>query len=127
MTKSPSKTAAKAPNKVAGKGNVKSWPDLDKQSLDMKGVVDEIQADHPEFSKTDIEGVVRTFTHLLVDRVAKHGFQRIAGFGAFSVKESPARVGRNPQTGAAVEIPPRRSVKFTASNQLKVAVNAPAN
>ncbi len=43
----------------------------------------------------------------------------LPGFGSFSVKESAARVGRNPQTGEEIKISARKSGKFTAGKNLK--------
>lgn len=43
----------------------------------------------------------------------------ISGFGKFSVKEKDARKGRNPQTGEALMIEPRRVVTFTGSRKLR--------
>jgi DNA-binding protein HU-beta len=45
------------------------------------------------------------------------------GFGTFSTSKRKARVGRNPQTGAAVKIPARRVVRFKAGKGLKDALN----
>lgn len=40
---------------------------------------------------------------------------RFNGFGTFQVKARPARMGRNPATGAAIEIPESRKLVFKAS------------
>jgi DNA-binding protein HU-beta len=53
----------------------------------------------------------------------KGGKVTLVGFGAFSVTSRKARVGRNPQTGAALKIPARRVPKFVAGAELKKAVN----
>ena len=42
----------------------------------------------------------------------------ISNFGTFRVKSRQARVGRNPKTGASVEVPPRNGVRFKASKNL---------
>lgn len=47
----------------------------------------------------------------------------IAGFGSFSVSERSARIGRNPQTGAEIQIKASKSVKFKAGKELKESVN----
>ena len=47
----------------------------------------------------------------------------LIGFGTFSVSKREARVGRNPQTGAAGNIPARNAVTFKAGTQLKNEVN----
>lgn len=46
----------------------------------------------------------------------------LVGFGNFSVSRRNARVGRNPQTGAEIQIPARNAVKFSAGKALKDAV-----
>lgn len=44
------------------------------------------------------------------------------GFGTFKTSQRRARVARNPRTGAAIKIPKRRVVRFTAGKALKTAV-----
>lgn len=45
------------------------------------------------------------------------------GFGTFKTAQRKARTARNPQTGAAIKIPKRRVVRFTAGKALKTTVN----
>ena len=47
----------------------------------------------------------------------------LVGFGAFTVKERSARTGRNPQTGAAIQIAASKVASFKAGKALKDAVN----
>ena len=47
----------------------------------------------------------------------------MAGFGTFSVKERAARIGRNPQTGATINLAASKLPGFKASKALKDAVN----
>jgi DNA-binding protein HU-beta len=47
----------------------------------------------------------------------------LVGFGTFVVKSRAARAGRNPQTGATIEIPASRMPTFKAGKALKDAVN----
>ena len=44
---------------------------------------------------------------------------KLSGFGIFTVRDKGARPGRNPRTGAAVPIAPRRSITFRASPVLE--------
>ncbi len=46
----------------------------------------------------------------------------LVGFGTFSVANRPARTGRNPQTGEAIQIAAKNVVKFKAGKDLKAAV-----
>ena len=48
----------------------------------------------------------------------------IHAFGSFSVSHRKARQGRNPMTGAAIQIPASNSVKFKVAKDLKEAVNS---
>ena len=42
----------------------------------------------------------------------------LTGLGTFSVQQKPERVGRNPRTGAAVKIPPRKAIKFRPTAEI---------
>lgn len=46
----------------------------------------------------------------------------LTGFGTFSVRSRASRKGRNPQTGAEINIPARKTPGFTAGKALKKAV-----
>ncbi|MDB5973319.1 MAG: himA [Nevskia sp.] len=52
--------------------------------------------------------------------------ERVAfpGFGAFTVADRAARTGRNPGTGAPINIPAKRVVKFAPASALEQSVNA---
>ena len=54
---------------------------------------------------------------------AKKGEEvNLLGFGKFKVKENPARQGRNPATGATIEIAASRKLGFTPAKQVKDAL-----
>ncbi|NUX99523.1 HU family DNA-binding protein [Paraburkholderia youngii] len=48
---------------------------------------------------------------------------QLIGFGSFSTGARAARVGRNPSTGAEIQIPAAKTVKFTAGKAFKDTVN----
>lgn len=62
-----------------------------------------------------VDAVVAT----ILDSVKAEGSFRLIGFGTFSKSERPARQGRNPRTGKAIEIAASSTVKFKASSALK--------
>lgn len=80
-------------------------------------------ADQTKVTKADAERVIGAFFDI-VTKSAENG-DKVAwpGFGSFSTSQSKARVGRNPQTGEAVEIAASTRMKFTASSTLKAALN----
>ncbi|OOZ38545.1 DNA-binding protein HU [Solemya pervernicosa gill symbiont] len=66
-----------------------------------------------------VDAVLDTITNTL-----KNGDQvSVVGFGTFEVRERAARTGRNPQTGAAIEIKASKAPAFKAGKALKDAVN----
>lgn len=66
-----------------------------------------------------LDAVIDTITDSL-----KSGDQVVlVGFGTFSVKDRAARTGRNPQTGAPIEIAAAKIPSFKAGKALKDAVN----
>jgi DNA-binding protein HU-beta len=80
-------------------------------------------AKNADVSKQDAERTVGAFFDVVCG-AAKTG-DKVAwpGFGSFSTSQSQARTGRNPQTGAAVNIAAATRMKFTASSTLKAALN----
>ena len=48
---------------------------------------------------------------------------KVPGFGSFTVSERAARKGRNPATGASINIRASKSVRFKAGKELKESVN----
>lgn len=75
-------------------------------------------------------GITKTQAKSIVDGVfaaitaaAKAGDEvSIPGFGKFKVQNKPARTGRNPSTGATIQIAASKKVNFTAAKALKDAV-----
>jgi DNA-binding protein HU-beta len=58
-----------------------------------------------------------------ITQVLKSGDKvQLTPFGQFKVRDRPARVARNPQTGAPVNVPAKRVLKFIAGRALKEAV-----
>lgn len=66
-----------------------------------------------------LESVTEAIAHALT----KGDTVQIAGFGAFSAKKRPARTGRNPRTGEAINVPAKRTPKFVPAKALKDALN----
>ena len=66
-----------------------------------------------------LDAVIESVT----DALAKGDQVALVGFGTFSVKHRSARSGRNPQTGATIEIAASNVPSFKAGKALKGAVN----
>jgi len=70
-------------------------------------------------SKTAAADAVDAFIGTVVEVVKAGDKITFTGFGSFSVAERAARTGRNPQTGAEIQIAASKSGKFTAGKDLK--------
>ena len=75
------------------------------------------------FSKKDSARIVESVFDIMKDELAKGEKVKISGFGNFVVKDRNSRRGRNPQTGAEIEISARRVLTFKSSQVLKKALN----
>lgn len=80
-------------------------------------------AEQTELSKKDAEKALVAFVDVVSDELAKGGKIQLVGFGTFDVAERSAREGRNPQTGATMNIPASKAPRFKAGKALKDAVN----
>jgi nucleoid DNA-binding protein len=70
------------------------------------------------------EAAVKGFEQVVEEAVSKGQEINLPGFGKFAVTLKPARTGRNPKTGEAVEIETRYAVKFKPGKALKDAANS---
>lgn len=80
-------------------------------------------AERAEISKKDAEAALKAFTDVVAEELKKGEKIQLVGFGTFEVSERVARTGRNPQTGAEMEIPASKAPKFKAGKALKDMVN----
>lgn len=69
--------------------------------------------------KQDAERVINAAIDIITASLARGEKVQLSGFGNFEVKDREARIGRNPQTREAVEIPATRVPVFKASKNLK--------
>jgi integration host factor subunit beta len=58
----------------------------------------------------------------MVHAIARGDKVEIRGFGSFRTKQRPARIRRNPKTGARVELPAKRIPLFKAAKELRAAL-----
>ena len=72
----------------------------------------------------DADAAVGAVFETIQATIAKGDDVRLVGFGTFSVSHRAASKGRNPSTGAEVDIAARNVAKFTAGKGLKDAVNS---
>jgi DNA-binding protein HU-beta len=80
-------------------------------------------ADDTGMTKTGAAAAVESMIEGIVKTLKKGQTITFVGFGTFKTSTRKARMGRKPQTGAAVKIPKRRVARFSAGKGLKDALN----
>ena len=79
-----------------------------------------------ELTRKDSEVIVDTIFDSVVRSLRVGDKIEIRGFGSFRTRQRRGRIGRNPKTGAKVEVPPKRIPFFKPSKELKDLVNTSA-
>ena len=76
-------------------------------------------AEKTGFSKKDTEATVTAVLETIISALEDNEKVQLVGFGSFAVKERAARIGRNPKTKEAIEIPASKAPVFKPSKALK--------
>jgi DNA-binding protein HU-beta len=95
------------------------------QDMTKADLVEKIAKD-AGITKAQAEKAANSTLAAMTDALKAGDKVTLVGFGSFSVSDRKARVGRNPQTGAALKIPARKAVSFSAGKPLKEAVQGAA-
>lgn len=72
--------------------------------------------------KKQAEEVVSTLVDSIVESLTKGEKIRLNKLGTFQVNDRPARKGRNPATGAEIDVPASKKVAFRPAKELKEAI-----
>jgi integration host factor subunit beta len=81
---------------------------------------------NPHLRGEDVERIVATIFDEISHALAQGDRVELRGFGAFTVKHRNARTGRNPRTGATVEVEEKAVPFFKAGKELRDRVNRAA-
>ncbi len=82
----------------------------------------EKMANKSGLTKADSGRALDAFIEGVTEELSKKGSVALVGFGTFKTSNRSARKGRNPQTGATIDIPAATVPKFSAGKALKEAV-----
>ena len=86
-------------------------------------LVQKIAEKNSHLSHREVERLVSTIFDEITNALSSGGRVELRGFGAFSVKSRPGRLGRNPRTGQKVEIPEKNVPYFKTGKLLKERLN----
>ena len=78
---------------------------------------------NPTLYHRDIEKLVNTVFDTITTALVEGNRVELRGFGAFSIRERKARLGRNPRTGEAVNVDAKRMPFFKMGKGMKERLN----
>ncbi|MBO6728128.1 MAG: integration host factor subunit beta [Maricaulis sp.] len=86
-------------------------------------LIDRLAEANPHLYHRDVERVVNTILDGVTDALARGDRVELRGFGAFSVRQRPARTGRNPRTGESVSVKEKHVPFFKTGKELRERVD----
>ena len=93
-------------------------------ALTKSELIERIAARQTQLSPRDVELAVKTMIEEMANALADGGRIEIRGFGSFSLHFRAPRVGRNPKTGASVELHGKYVPHFKPGKELRERVNS---
>jgi len=85
-------------------------------------LAEKLSASHG-LTKTDARAIVDALFTSIADAAATGEEISLNGFGKFKVKDTPAREGRNPSTGATIQIAASKKLTFAPAKAVKDKLN----
>lgn len=92
-------------------------------TLTKADLTEAIYKKHDGVTKAEASLAIESFLRLSKDALISGDNVLLSGFGKFTVNDKRERRGRNPQTGEALMLSPRRVVTFRPSGSLRERVN----
>lgn len=86
-------------------------------------LINKIAEENPHLYHRDVERIVSKIFEEITAALSRGDRVELRGFGAFSVKERPARTGRNPRTGETVEVDAKKVPYFKTGKFLRERLN----
>ena len=90
-------------------------------SLTKKKIIDKLK-NNTSLSSKEASSILESFI-LLIKSQSKFEYIKLTGFGTFSFKKTPKRLGRNPKTQDSYIIPELNKLNFKPSNKVKEQLN----
>ncbi|HHG90163.1 MAG TPA: integration host factor subunit beta [Devosia sp.] len=79
--------------------------------------------ENPHLFQKDVENIIAAIFDEISDALARGDRVELRGFGAFSTKNRPARIGRNPRTGEKVAVGEKYAPQFKAGKEIRERLN----
>ena len=89
-------------------------------------LIQKLADENPHLYQRDVERIVNTVFDEVIEAMASGNRVELRGFGAFSVKNRDARIGRNPRTGESVAVEAKAVPFFKTGKLLRDRLNGKA-
>lgn len=86
-------------------------------------LIQRVASDNPHLYHKDIERIVNVIFDEIIEAMVRGDRVELRGFGAFTVKQRAPRLGRNPRTGASVQVQEKRVPFFKTGRELRLRLN----
>ncbi len=86
-------------------------------------LIAELTISNPNLRVADVELIVTTIFDQITAALARGERVELRGFGAFTVKQRSARIGRNPRTGELVSVTEKTKPFFKAGKEMRDRLN----
>lgn len=86
-------------------------------------LIEMLAAEHPQLVYRDVELAVKGILEGMADALVDGERIEVRGFGSFSLRYRPSRIGRNPKTGESVAVPDKHVPHFKPGKELRERVN----
>lgn len=120
-SKTPPPVKAAAPKAAPGKPAAAPTPAKAAPVVTAKHLAASL-ADQQNLAQKQADLLVTSLVDLMVGHLQRGDRLRIGGLGTLEVKSRPARMGRNPATGEAIQIKAGRKIAFRAAKELRDAI-----
>jgi len=90
--------------------------------MNITDLVDHVATADAKITKTQAKALVESVFGAIKDAAVKGDEVSVPGFGKFKVQNKPARTGRNPSTGATIQIAASKKLAFQPAKALKDAL-----
>jgi integration host factor subunit beta len=99
------------------------WPARKGRSMIRSELIKKLETENVELKTEEIEKIVDLFFGEIIQSLADGGRVELRGFGAFYTRDRSPRQGRNPRTGASVEVPSKRVPYFKPGKEVRERLN----
>ena len=86
-------------------------------------LISQLQSGMPKLTKKDVGALLDHLAQLLMSDLSAHGTTVLPWVGSFKIVQRKARVGRNPRTGASMNIPAKKAIKYVPGKWAKAAAH----